>query len=54
MKAVGLAGKPEAFRKAGRQSRSERRRELAIWTALAKPYHYPPLLQGDGLPSPAC
>ena len=36
-----MAGKPEAFRKAGRQSRSERWRELLVWTAVPKgrPYN---------------
>jgi len=31
---AGLAGKPEAFRKSGRRSRSQRQRELVIWTAV--------------------
>ena len=35
-----MVGKPEAFRKSGRQSRCERRRELIIWTgpSTARPY----------------
>jgi hypothetical protein len=33
-RAVPLAGKPEAFRKTERQSRTEDQHELLIWTAL--------------------
>jgi hypothetical protein len=31
---AGLPGKPEAFRKSGRQSRSQRRHALVIWTVV--------------------
>ena len=32
-KGLGLAGKPEAFRKAGRRSRCQNLHEPLIWTA---------------------
>ena len=37
---MALAGKPEAFRKAGRRSRSGDWCGLLIWTAVGKPYPY--------------
>jgi len=40
-----LAGKPEAFRKAGRQSRCEDGRVLLIWTASVRE---PPLESNRG------
>jgi len=39
-KGAELAGKPEAFRRSGRQSRAERSWILLIWTAVGKPYPY--------------
>ena len=48
-KGSALAGKPEAFRKAGRQSRAENRLEPLIWTALGKPSLYSTRVQSGGL-----
>jgi len=37
---LGLAGKPEAFRKAGRRSRRQNLVEPLTWTALCSPIRF--------------